>query len=394
MFASMFKTKRIFLDYASTTPVDKAVLKTMLPFQTVNFGNASALYKEGVYAKQVLAQARTAVASQLNVKASEIVFTASGTEADNLAVRGIFDFYKSQFKPHIITSVIEHPGILEICKYIEHNGGEVTYVPVNEAGLINPQDIKAALKPETVLVTIMLANNEIGTIQPIRDIARLIAEYKQANNKETYPYLHTDASQGGNYLDLSFQKLGCDLLTLDASKMYGPKGVGALGIKSYVEIKPIIYGGGQEKGLRSATENIAGIVGLAKALNMAQKIRDKEARRLKKLQTYFFKKVTKVVPNVIINGDREKRLPNNVNFCIPKLDAEFAVIKLDQKGIACSSASSCINLSENSYSYVVDALGPEGKACRESSLRFTFGRDTTKKHLKVVLKLLPTLIQK
>lgn len=387
----MFRKKRIFLDYASTTPVDPEVLKVMVPYMATHFGNASAIYQEGLLAKKAIAEARTLISSHLNIRASEMVFTASGTEADNLAIRGIFEFYKDKFRPHIITTNIEHPGVLEICRYIEKNGGDVTYIPVAENGIVDPQKIKQALKPETVLVSVMLANNEIGTIQPVRDIARIIAEYKRDNKKETFPYLHTDASQAGNYLDLSFQKNGCDLMTLDASKIYGPKGVGVLALKTYVEIKPIIYGGGQEKGLRSATENVVGIVGLAKALKIAQAKREKESKRLKKLQTYFFKAVTKAIPHVVINGDTEKRLPNNVNICIPKLDAEFAVIKLDQMGIACSSASSCINLSENSYSYVVDALGEKGKACRESSLRFTFGRDTTKRDIKATIRLITNI---
>jgi cysteine desulfurase len=296
----------------------------------------------------------------------------------------LFNHFKKQFKPHIITTNIEHPGILEVCKYIEREGGEVSYIEVDENGLVYPEAITKALKPTTILVSVMLANNEIGTIQPIRDIARVIHEYKQKNNLEL-PYFHCDASQAANYLDLSFQKLGVDMMTLDASKIYGPKGIGLLAARRLVPLEPIIFGGGQEKGIRSGTENVPAIVGFAEALMIAQNQKEKESERLTALRDYFFDEVIKISPNVSINGDRKKRLPNNVNICVEGLDAEFAVLKLDHEGIASSSASSCMNLSENSYSYVIEALEKARKngqkMCRESSLRFSLGRGTTKRRL-------------
>ncbi len=388
--------KRVFLDYASTTPLDKRVLKAMLSYMNTHFGNPSALYKEGVTTKLVIKEARKKIAPLLNVRPEEMVFTASGTEADNLAVRGVFeawksDFSKTQRKPHIITTNIEHPGILEICKYVQRQGAEVTYIPVEENGVVDPEKIKAALKPTTVLVTVMLANNEIGTIQPIRDISRILQEHKKITGF-AYPYLHTDASQAANYLDLSFQKLGVDMMTLDASKFYGPKGVGLLALKHHVTISPLIYGGGQEKGLRAGTENVPAIVGFAEALVIAQQMREAESARLSKLQEFFIKNVIKLYPSVVIHGEGKKKLPNNVNIGVKGLDAEFAVIKLDHLKIACSSASSCMNLSEDSYSYVIEALGKEGKEYRGSSLRFTFGRTTTAKELDLTLKALTTII--
>lgn len=370
------KKRRIYLDYASTTPLDSRVFKAMQPYLKEDFGNPSALYKEGVTTKQAIGDARKKIADILNVRSEEVYFTGSGTESNNSIVQGVG---RAHSKPHIITTNIEHPSILEVCKNIEANGGEVTYVPVEENGIVDPQKIKAALKSNTVLVSVMYANNEIGTIQPLRDISRAI----KASGFS--PYFHTDASQAANYLDLSFQKLGVDAMTLDASKFYGPKGIGILAMKRSVEVKPLIFGGGQEKGIRSGTENVPAIVGCAEALSIAQKIKDKELARLKKLQHYFFSAVIKKIPNVYINGDTELRLPNNLNICIPGIDAEFAVIKLDHAGIACSAASACLNLSENSYSYVVEALGKHGIVCRESSLRFTMGRGTTLKDIKTLL---------
>ncbi|MBX4198274.1 cysteine desulfurase [Candidatus Parcubacteria bacterium] len=382
---------RVFLDYASTTPLDPKVLKAMLPFMAADFGNPSAIYNEGLKAKNAVREARTSIARHLNIRPEEIIFTASGTEADNLAIAGVVNAWKKSFIPHIVTTNIEHPGILELCKHFEKEEVEVTYVPVEENGIVDPQKIKQALKPTTVLVSVMYANNEIGTIQPLREISRIIQEFKKTQYV-ALPYFHTDASQAANYVDLSFQKLGVDMMTLDASKIYGPKGVGFLASKRGVSLVPLIFGGGQERGLRSGTENVPGIVGMAKALDITQSIKEKESKRLRNLQQYFFDGVIKISPRVSSNGDLEKRLPNNVNICIDGIDSEFAVIKLDTEGISCSSASSCINLSEEPYSYVIDALGKSGRACRSSSLRFTFGRATKKQDLNLTLLKIKTIL--
>jgi cysteine desulfurase len=397
--------RRIFLDYASTTPLDKRVLKAMMPYLTSDFGNPSAIYYEGVKAKKVVKECRTTIARLLNIRPEEIIFTATGTEADNLAIRGVVEAWRNlgigfpsvgnpiPKPPHIVTTNIEHPGILEMCKQLEKEGIEVTYVPVEENGIVDPQKIKQALKSTTILVTVMFANNEIGTIQPLRDISRVIAEFKKESGQRLHiPYFHTDASQAANYLDLSFQKLGVDMMTLDASKIYGPKGTGLLAVKRQVSLKPIIVGGGQEKGLRSGTENVPGIIGMAKALEIVAATREKESTRLRKLQNEFFNNVIKISPRVFINGDLEKRLPNNINICIEGIDSEFAVIKLDTVGLSVSSASSCINLSEEPYSYVIEALGPRGKQCKGASLRFTLGQATKKKDLDLTLAQITSII--
>jgi cysteine desulfurase len=376
--------RRIYLDHASTTPLDPNVLDAMLPFMKGDFGNPSALYAEGVKAKEAVRAARKHIAELLNVRSEEIVFTGSGTEADNLALIGVYHEFKDKLTPHFITTNTEHPGIKETMLWLEKQGAEVTFVPVEENGIIDPEKIKAALKPNTVLVSVMLANNEIGTIQPLREISRVIQAARTKGTVLT-PYLHTDASQAGNYLDLSFQKLGVDMMTLDASKLYGPKGIGLLAVKKHVAIKPIIFGGGQEHGLRAGTENVPNIVGFAEAFVICQKMRETESERLAVLRDYFLENVINKAPNVISNGDLKQRLPNNINICLPNLDAEFAVIKLDRDGISCSAASACLNLSENSFSYVIDALGKTGNGCRESSLRFTLGRSTTKKDLDLTL---------
>jgi cysteine desulfurase len=389
--------KRIYLDYASTTPLDKRVVKAMLPYFSDTFGNPSALSQEGVLAKKAVLEARTSVAKLLNIRSEEVIFTGSGTEADNLAILGVFNAFRSKFKPHIVTTTIEHPGILEACRHVEKEGGEVTYVAVEKNGIVDPQKIKAAIKPMTVLISVMLANNEIGTVQPLRDIRRMLDELKKEKGN-LYPYLHTDASQAANYIDLNFQKHGVDLMTLDASKVYGPKGVGLLAVKKHVAIVPIGFGGGQERGLRSGTENVPGIIGFAKAMEIANGMRESESERLAKLRDHFFTQIEKTLPNVIINGDKEKRLPNNVNICIPGIDAEFAVIQLDSLGIAASAASACLNLSETSQSYVIEGLykasGEQEKKCSGSSLRFTFGRETAQKHIDLTLRSLHSIIKR
>ena len=286
--------RRIYLDHASTTPVDKRVLKAMLPYMSLEFGNPSSLYKEGVEAKKAVRESRDKIAKILNIRAEEVIFTASGTESDNLAISGVIGNPPLRGVPslrgggcHIITTNIEHPGILEMCKHLETNGVEVTYVPVEDNGIVDSQKIAAAIKHNTVLVSVMLANNEIGTIQPIREISNLIKKYREGS-KSDFPYLHTDASQAANYLDLSFQKLGVDMMTLDGSKICGPKGIGVLAVRRGVPVMPIIFGGGQENGLRAGTENVPGIVGMSEAFVIAQEMKEKESNRLLALKEYFF----------------------------------------------------------------------------------------------------------
>ncbi len=376
------ENSRIFLDHASTTPVDPEVLISMMPFFSETFANPSALYKEGVAAREASDKARLEIAKILHTRTDEIFFAASGTESDNMAVLGAFKKAMTLRlrNPHFITSTIEHPAVLEAFKAIEAEGGEVTYIGVSEEGIVDSKAIATALKENTVLVSVMLINNEIGTIQPVAQIARAVRDFKERNKrgKFDFPYMHTDASQGPNYLDCFADSLGCDLLTLDGSKIYGPKGIGLLFVKKGISIEPLIYGGGQEGGLRSGTENVPFIVGFAKALSIATEMRESESTRLAELRDFMIGEILLKFPKATLNGSKEKRLPNNVNICFPGLDAEFAVIKLDSKGIQCSYSSSCRTLAENNNSYVVEALGR--KDCAASSLRFTLGRKTTKEN--------------
>ncbi len=387
------ENQRIFMDYASTTPVLLEVVRVMAPYHDAQFANPAALYREGLEAKKVIREARQEVATVLGVSSSEIIFTGSGTESDNLALLGVFEAAKKTIvRPHMITTTIEHPAILEVCKEIERRGGEVTCVPVDQSGKIILSELKKALKATTVLVSVMYANNEVGTIQSIAEISKIIRAFKK-DTDTPFPYFHTDASQSPNYLSIRVPTLGVDLMTLDGGKIYGPKGVGVFFIKRGVTISPIIYGGGQEQGLRSGTENVPAIVGMAKALVAAVRDRERESERLVVLRDYFITSILEKIPNTSLNGDFIDRLPNNINICFPDSDGEFLVIKLDYEGIACSSSSSCRTLAENSSSYVIEALG-KGKACTQSSLRFTLGRGTTKKEVEVVIEKLVKLFAK
>jgi len=392
------KEERIYLDYASTTPVDSRVFDAMAPYFSEKFSNPSSLYKEGVLIKKVIEDCRLKVSRILKARLNDVYFTGSGTESNNLALLGLFENYKNKIeKPHIIVSKIEHPAIIEVAKEIEKRGGEVTYLSVNEKGLVNLDELQKALKAETILVSIMYANNEIGTIEPLGKIARIIKKFRKENETQL-PYFHTDASQAPNYLDCNVEKLGVDLMTLDGSKIYGPKGVGCLYKKHNVQLKPIMFGGGQESGLRPATENVAGIVGFAKAFEIAQENFEAEFDRMKELQKYFIEQLSNKISQATLNGAIEDRLPNNINICIPGINAEFAVIQLDEKGIACASMTACKNLDDESRSYVIEALREDesrsdsSKDCAISSLRFSMGRKTTKKEIDLTIKKLKVIL--
>lgn len=397
--------KRIFLDYASATPILPEVVDTMAQYTKNNFANASALYAEGVKASNDISESRKVVAGILRALPDEIVFTGSGTEADNLAIFGILgsvDIQSKKKKPHIIVSSFEHSAILEAAKIFEKNGGKVTYLTVSESGYIDPKDVLEALRPETVLVSIMYANNEIGTIQPIKDIAKVIRFYKKNNNSRqkfarknssshTYPLFHTDASQAANYLSLDVLALGIDMMTLDSSKVYGPKGLGILFVKRGIKLSPRIVGGGQESGRRSGTENTPAIIGFAKALGVVQQDKEKESKRLIVLRDFVYRKLLEIAPDSHANGGGENRLPNTINICFPGQDAEFLVLKLDARGIAVSSSSSCQSKKEDSRSTVIAALGKKG--CDGSSLRITLGRCTTKSDVNKLISCFPGILK-
>lgn len=385
----MFKKKRknIHLDYASTTPVDSLVFKKMKRFFSNDFYNPSSIYLKGKKVKEKIDDYRAKISKKLQIKPTEIIFTNGGTESVNMAILGI-----AKSGGHIISSKIEHPAVLDSLEEAKRLGCEVTLLPVNKDGLVSVLDLKKELKSNTKLVTISYATNEIGTIQPIRKIAVEIQKYKKELNRSEndFPYFHTDASQAGLTLDLNIDKLKVDLMTLDGSKIYGPKAAGVLIKKRYVELLPILFGGGQEQALRPGTENVSGIVGFSEAFILAESKKTETVRGFKKLQNYMLKKIEKEIPEAKLNGSLKNRLSNNVNICIPKINSEFAVIAMDELGVNCSAMTACKSLRGDSQSYAIEAL--DKKDCSGSSIRFSFGRETTKKDIDKVIKVLKQVI--
>lgn len=380
--------KRIYLDYAATTPVREEVRKVMHLFEKKYFGNPSTIYEEGRRAKFFLEQARDQIAKILEVKPEEIIFTNGGTESINLAILGIARFYKNFFKkPRLITSKIEHPAVLEAMRQLEKEGFEVIYLNVDKDGLLKIEELKKSLNKETLLISIMFANNEIGTIQPIAQIGKIIQKFRQ---KKEFPYFHTDACQAAGFLDIRPKKLNVDLLSLNASKIYGPKGAGLLYKKEEVRIQPLIFGGGQENNFRSGTENVSGWVGLAKALELAQNERIKESQRLKKLRDYLIKNLLKI-PKTFLNGHPQKRLPNNINITFLDLEGEALVLRLDEMGISVNTGSACHSHSLEP-SHVLQAIGLSREVIH-GSIRITLGRETTKKDVDYLLKILPKIVK-
>ncbi|MDO8626386.1 MAG: cysteine desulfurase family protein [Candidatus Magasanikbacteria bacterium] len=368
--------KRIYLDYAAGTPLDKGIYKAMEPYILNNFGNPSALYSEANAAKKALANARQEVAGCLKALPKNIIFTSGGTEANNLAIQGVVKAAKKA-RSHLITSVIEHHSVLDVVNNLETEGCLVTKIKVTPAGLVGVKDVVSAIKPETVLVSIMFANSEIGSVQPIAEIGRAILRYRQERNT-IYPFWHVDACQAVGLFDLDVNKLHVDLMTINASKIYGPKGVGVLYARSGVPLKPIMQGGRQEWGLRPGTENVAGAVGLATALKLAVKNRIRDYKNLSILQSLFYSELSKKVPGARLNGPAfgPNRLPNNLNFLFSGIDGETLVLYLDAAGVSAATGSACAT-GEASGSYVLRALGRSEREARES-VRFTMGRQTTK----------------
>lgn len=390
---SLFKKspkKRIYLDHAAATPIDSEVLNTMHEASEALWANASSLHSEGELAKAALQNARIQIAKILHCKADEIYFTSGGTEAANIAIDGVVMKAKARISnPHIIVSTIEHPAILEKVKAISKWGVEVSFVSPDEEGLIKPESVERELRKETVLVILMHANNEIGTIEPVQKVSKILKNYREKEGGE-YPYFLIDASQSACYEDISIERLGADLLIFDGIKIYGPRGAGALCIKSKVEIAPSIFGGGQEGGVRPGTENVIAAIGLAKALDIAAQRRESENQRLTKLRDYCIERIEKEISGAILNGSHTERLSNNINFCFPGTDSEFLVIKLDTLGFAVSAASACNAIALENSSYVIEAIGK--KECAGSSLRFTFGRDTTQADVEALVNVLKKII--
>ena len=374
--------KNIYLDHAATTPIDPRVVKDMQPYWNQKFGNPSSLYSLGKQAKQALEEARKKIAVYLNCRPEEIIFEGSGTESVNHALIGTALANRAHGN-HLITSAIEHHAVLHACEFLESIGFEVTYLPIAKNGLIKLDLLKGSIRPETILVSIMYANNEIGSIQPLPEIRKII------NQENKNILLHTDACQAAGYLNLDVKDLGVDLLTLNGSKIYGPKGTGLLYVKAGVGINSIIHGGEQEKGQRAGTENVPGLVGLAAALELVSKNKEDEVKRLTLLRDKLIEGLLKI-PKVSLNGGLENRLPNNVNITIAGVAGEKMVLELDKLGISCSTGSACTSGSTQA-SHVIVALGGDYQNVA-GSLRFTLGHSNSQKDVDYLLKVLPQVI--
>lgn len=387
--------KRIYFDYAATTPVDVRVFGAMKPYFSAKFGNPGALHFFGQEALKVVDESREKIAKSLGVEFNEIIFTGSATEANNLALRGIFWKTKQKFlnfTPKIIVSSIEHESIIETVKDLKNFGAEIDFLKVNRFGQVDLKEFKNALDKNTILVSIIYANNEIGTIEPILEISKIIFEFKKENNLD-YPFFHSDASQAFQFLDCKPINLGVDMMTLSAHKIYGPKGIGALYIKKDVfkYLKPIITGGGQEFGLRSGTENVANILGFAKAVELADSMRLKEHKKIFGLRDYFWNNLKKIKPEALLNqpSNFKNTLPNILNVYFPRYSSDELITKLDLAGISVSSGSACRARSKEA-SYVLLACG-FGVERAKNSLRFSFGRFTNKLEIDKALKIFKIL---
>lgn len=379
----------VYLDHAGTTPLDAKVLEAMIPYFSQHFGNPSSLHTVGQEARYALDEARERVAGVLNCRPREVVFTGGGTESDNAAIHGVATALHETGN-HIITSSVEHHAVLHACQYLESQGFEVTYLPVDAEGMVKPESVYNAINERTTLVTIMYGNNEIGTINPLSEIDRSIKE--RAGELSRTIVFHTDAVQAAGYLDLDVASLGVDLLSLSGHKFHGPKGTGVLYIKRGTPYLPLIHGGGQERERRSGTENIPGIIGLSLALESANAIRDETGQRCSALRDRIIGSVLEQIPGTRLNGHATERLPNNANFSFTGVEGEPILLGLDVAGIAASSGSACSSGSLEP-SHVLLALGQSAETAR-GSLRLTLGRDNTDEEVDYLLGVLVDLVQR
>lgn len=392
--------KRIYLDYAASTPVDKKVLAEMLPYFSRTFGNASSLHFFGREAGEAVEKARKILADYFGADDQEIIFTSGATESNNLAVKGVLRAYyadkNNKEKPHIITTAFEHHCVLEACHLVEKEGlAEVTYLPVHADGTVQPEDVRMAMKQNTVLVSIMYVNNEIGTVQPIEEIGELIRKMRNNNQEKgnmAYPLFHTDATQAVNYFNCDVNELGVDLLSMSGHKIYGPKGVGALYVRKNIPIFRIQDGGAQEMGKRSGTLNTPGIVGLGSAIGILKKDKQKNFKKITLLRNHLIGRVLKEIPDVLLNGSAEKRSPNNANFSFKNVEGESLLLMLDMEGIACSTGSACSSGSLTP-SHVLLSIGLKPEQAH-GSLRVSLGKYTTKKELDVFVSKLKKIVGK
>ena len=376
--------KRIYLDHAATTPTDPRVVEAMLPHFSDAFGNPSSIHSLGVETRTAVAEAREKVAGLIGAASDEIIFTSGGTEADNLAIKGVAlaNAHKGQ---HIVTTRIEHHAVEESCRYLESQGFKVTLVGVDQDGLVDPKDVEKAVTPETILISVMHANNEVGTIQPIAEIGKMA--------RERGIYFHTDAVQTAGHIPVNVNELGVDLLSISAHKLYGPKGIGALYVRKGTRMVSFLHGGGQENGRRASTENVPGIVGFGMAAELALRdVKNGESKKLLPLRDKLIKGILEKIPDSQLNGHPSLRLPNNVNVSIKYVEGESMLLNLDLQGIAASTGSACSSGSLEP-SHVLLAIGLSHELAH-GSLRFTLGKYTTEEDIDFVLKVLPEIVNK
>ena len=375
--------RRIYLDYAATTPTHPEVVKAMLPYFTEAFGNPSSIYSCGQQARGAIEESRTKIADLIGARDEEIVFTSGGTEADNFAIKGVASSKESKGN-HILTSPIEHHAVIETCKFLERRGFSITYLPVDEYGLVDPSDVKKAITDKTILISVMHANNEIGTIEPIAEIGRIA--------REAGIYFHTDTVQTVGHIPINVDELGVDLLSISAHKLYGPKGVGALYIRKGTKLVSLVHGGEQERERRAGTYNVPGIIGFGRAVELAQQEMNQEAERLTPLRDKLINGLLERIDHTRLNGHPRKRLPNNVNISVDFVEGESMCLGLDLAGICASTGSACASSTlEPSHVLLATGLSPERAY---GSLRFTLGKWTTEEEIDQVLEVLPPLVAK
>ncbi len=382
----------IYLDHAAATPLSEVAREAMRPHLESSYANPSSLYEAARQERRAVEAARAKIAGIMGAKPTEIVFTSGGTEGNNAAIQGLLHHYPGS---SWVTTAIEHDAVLALVEPMRSMDHAAAVIPVLPTGIVDPAAVMSAVTDTTVLISVMLANNEIGTLQPVADIARLVKATRadrHHRNIQLPLYVHTDAVQATNFIDLHVDRLGIDLLTINGSKMYGPKGVGALYVRTGTNLSPLIYGGGQERGRRSGTENVAGIAGLAAAYDEAVGLRSAEGHRLAALRDELARRLSAAIPGMIINGHPTRRLPNNLNLTIPGAEGEALVLYLDNAGIMASTGSAC-STGDLDPSHVLLAIGRSADEAN-SSLRFTLGRATTPEHIDYLVATLPQIIER
>lgn len=372
-----------YFDNAATTRVKKEVIEEMLPYYSEKYGNPSSLYSIGRISRKAIEEARKKVATLINANSNEIYFTGCGSESDNTIIKGIANRYRRKGK-HIITSQIEHPAVLHTCQTLEKQGFEITYLKVNQEGIINIEELRNSIRNDTILISIMFANNEIGSIQPIEMISKIARTYNII--------FHTDAVQACGNIPIDVKKMGVDSLSLSGHKLYAPKGIGALYVRNGIEFEKFMDGGHQEKNKRAGTENVTGIVGLGKACELANIHLKEHSKHLRELRDYFIAQVGEKIEGAVLNGGLEKRLPGNANFSFPEVDGEALLLNLDAKGICASAGSACTSGSSKP-SHVLSSIGLSDELA-QSSLRVTFGEDNTKEDVDYLVESLCEIIRK